>query len=302
MPADLARLLACASASAFHVSSAAGAADYHPIVPHDVSSFGTTHTPDLEAKAPPGHVWAFAYGANIGQAKLKAAGVQPANTLPAVLPGHALVFDGELGASGTLGGQGFFAKGEHAFANVRQVVAQHELKPARGVVHAITPEELKILDRSEAPIMHRELLPVQVREKGKLVSVPAWTYVSRDYNATKPTPGAGLGTDSLHEVAPSERYARLVVCGIEEQALPKSYAVALRHHLQQLGLRADSLDCSKPLQPLVSQQGNQVKHLSMGAAGSAVLALHKQGTSRRVGYSDMSSFLFTETSPSTRSQ
>lgn len=223
--------------------------------PHFFSSF-FTGSEGADAVPHGDNVWTFAYGSNIGRSKLRSLGIDPKTTLPAVLPKHSLVFDGELGANGHLGGHKFFNQEEQAFANVRQLAQPNELAPAVGVVHEITPEELKVLDKSESPIMHRELMTLQVDGKNGIESVPAWTYVSKDYDSNA-KPDLKIGHYDEH--APSARYARLVVCGAEEQALPRSYLSKLRHHLKQLGLPEDSLDCSKPLVPLAAQDNLHVK-------------------------------------------
>eukprot|EP00913_Durusdinium_trenchii_P030549 g28615.t1 len=41
-------------------------------------------------------IWTFAYGANMGSAKLHALGVHPTETLKGVLPHHELIFDSSL--------------------------------------------------------------------------------------------------------------------------------------------------------------------------------------------------------------
>merc|ERR1712048_1316782 len=93
-------------------------------------------------------------------------------------------------------------------------------------------------------------MAVFVEDRNRTTRVPAWTYVSNDYGSATTCINA-----SMHERAPSERYAKLVLCGVEEQGLPKSYARALRKHLQHLGLSNSSLDCSSPLEPLWNHGG-----------------------------------------------
>jgi len=205
-----------------------------------------------ESAVEPSKIWTFAYGANMGKAKLDALNIHPTATMHALLPGHALVFDSELGSGGHFGKEGHFPSAEKAFANVWPsdgTPESGELTPARGVVHQVTEAELQKLDHSEAPIMHRQLMPVMAERAGSTLKVPAWTYVSKDYPAHRmPQPG------DAREGPPSERYARLVLCGAEEQALPDSYAERLQKHLEQLGIPADRLECHHPLQPLAAEK------------------------------------------------
>lgn len=329
MPQDIARLLACTTASVFHSSAAAAAADapagtvaghVHFDAPRaslggsaaETETAGGTGSSgvmkDSAANLPcPGLVWTFAYGANIGEAKLQAGGIHPAATLPAVLPGHALVFDPRLGADGRLGGRGRFAEAEHAFANVRKAAAGESLTPVRGVVHAVTEEELGTLDKSEAPIMHRKLIPVRLEGKTATFTVPAWTYVSQDYDAADRPDVSVLRTEPFAERAPSERYARLVLCGVEEQAIPKAYARQLREHLLHLGLPARSLDCGQPLQPLLAHGSKELGGVRTVASlpvpvtgrvsvmGSGMLTPHAAARKSPAVQAAMDAFLFPNT-------
>jgi len=293
MPHEAVSLLACTVASVFNAPAASEEVGLSNAIPD------AAHTSTHEALplAGPDRAWTFAYGANIGKAKLEAAGIHPKATLPALLPSYKLVFDPELGAHGKLG-SGRFAASESAFANVvpsrRAAPSQSadEISPVRGVVHAVTQEELLKLDASEAPIMRRQELEVEVPGQHSTLTVPAWTYVKKD-DATPPvtaaldphstlqtthqehvkrlldlkSPSAGIDDK---EQAPSARYARLVVCGAQEQAALKGYAVKLRHHLEQLGMPAEALDCNKPLVPLLAQGKHSNRHQRASAASLGI--------------------------------
>lgn len=279
MPREAVSLLACAVASVFHAPAAGEEVSFGDGLSGHHHSQDAAHesTHEVLTKAGPDRAWTFAYGANIGKAKLEAAGIHPGATLPALLPSYKLVFDPELGANGKLG-SGRFAPSEKAFANIipethaESSQTADEISPVRGVVHAITKEELLKLDASEAPIMRRQELEVEVQGRNFTFTVPAWTYVKKD-SATSSVSAAsdthvrmlsGLTSQSagiLHEEqAPSARYARLVLCGAQEQSSLKSYAGKLRHHLEQLGLPATELNCNKPLVPLVAQGKQSDRH------------------------------------------
>mmetsp|Transcript_56611 Transcript_56611/g.165546 ORF Transcript_56611/g.165546 Transcript_56611/m.165546 type:complete len:251 (+) Transcript_56611:86-838(+) len=174
--------------------------------------------------------WTFAYGANMGKAKLERAGIHPEATKPGQLEGHRLVFDGKLNDGSS----------EPAYANLDPSNATDSgLAPVQGVLHYVTQKELEALDKSEAGLYQRVLLPVHAQVAGHSASIPAWTYVGLKYQV----PGA----PPVVEHAPSGRYARLVVCGAEQEHLPTTYTQALRRHLEQLG--APPVSCRGPLEP-----------------------------------------------------
>jgi len=218
----------------------------------------------------PDPVWSFAYGANTSDAKLQAAGIHPIASKIGDLPGHQLVFSSSLSD----GPQ------EPAFAEVRAVRASHVgtatlkqvLSPVQGVLNQLDPKDLAKLDKTEGSLYHRVQLPVQLRDRDH-TSVLAWVYVSKDYPSStveadtkdhlKPSvPGIGVSSPSSAsrapeagatlsslESAPSERYARLIVCGEKQHHLDHSWIKALQEHLEQLGVPPSTFSSCSNLQP-----------------------------------------------------
>mmetsp|Transcript_118112 Transcript_118112/g.367965 ORF Transcript_118112/g.367965 Transcript_118112/m.367965 type:complete len:248 (+) Transcript_118112:50-793(+) len=215
-------------ASALGTLPLSGAVAEPPGVQDGVSLHGSEGVSGLASGA---HTWTFAYGANIGRAKLDRVGIHPKETLPGKLRGHRLVFNGNL----TDG------PAEPAYADVVKSAAGTGVSPVQGVLHSVTDEELKKLDKTETALYHRVELPVQVQLKGQTRSIPAWTYVDNQYGM----PGA----PPPPERAPSVRYGRLVVCGAEEVPLPGAYTRAVRRYLGRLGLPQRDLSCDAELEP-----------------------------------------------------
>ncbi|CAJ1340788.1 unnamed protein product [Effrenium voratum] len=126
------------------------------------------HDPDAG-----GNVLTFAYGANMGLAKLLHLGIHPKHTLVGMLPHHELIFDKSL----TDG------EAEPAFANIRHTEDPGDplaVSPVHGVVHDVKRSDLAKLDASEAPLYHRVKMPVEVDTPAGAREVMAWTYVGND--------------------------------------------------------------------------------------------------------------------------
>jgi len=189
-------------------------------------------------------IWTFAYGANMGSAKLNHLGIHPSETVPAALPHYELVFDKSL-ADGT---------SEPAFANIRYIHGPYEppaVAPVQGVLHAVNQHDLDTLDLSEQPFYHRVQLPVYSHTDHGHERVMAWTYVGSDENLGPSVDARGqvhMPLGRVEEGAPSERYAKLVVCGAKERGLPDWYTKRLEEDLHALGLPNRHFSCHH-LQP-----------------------------------------------------
>lgn len=213
-----------------------------------------------------GHTWTFAYGANMGHSKLEAIGVEPSRTVAATLPGHELHFSKQVSMEPK----------EPAFAVVLPV-SPHAgidgvLHPVQGVVHSVNDQDLKKLDHSEGPLYRREQLPVNIGDGANRCQAQAWTYVS-----VKPGEAAVQDDD----MAPSTRYARLIVCGAEEQHLPSGYVQHVRQRLEGLGVPGGKLTCGAPLHPHQAPSAN-LQIVVQGCEGLAMPSLMPTGTLSRI--------------------
>lgn len=140
----------------------------------------------------------FAYGANMSSQVLTGQrGLRPEKSEAAELRGYRLVFD--------LPGIPLV---EPAFASV--IAEAGCVVP--GVLHALSKEEVRRLDRFESPRYRRKKLAVVGRSLGE---VEAEVYVNR-----RPRPGS----------LPSRRYLDLLVRGAEEHGLSEAHVAWLRSH------------------------------------------------------------------------
>lgn len=238
------------------------------------SASGGAHLDGLSAGQD--HLWTFAYGANMGSAKLQTLGVHPTETLKAALPRHELIFDRSLT-------DGY---SEPAFANIRYIHGAYDpssVAPVQGVVHAVTPQELEKLDLSESPLYHRVQMPVFTNTDHGHERVMAWTYVGNDDTLGPVGTGkaAHMPLGRAEEGAPSERYAELVVCGAKERGLAEWYTKRLERALDLLGLQHSHFTCQK-LQPHATT-ALAATQSSMGHAAASAFLFLEPKDSRQIG-------------------
>ncbi|CAE7226447.1 kif4 [Symbiodinium microadriaticum] len=206
-------------------------------------------------------VWTFAYGANMGLAKMHLLGIHPFKSLVGLLPHHELIFDRSL-ADGI---------NEPAFANIRHIEDPTDpaaVSPVHGVVHAISQKELTALDSSEAPLYHRVQMPVQVSTPHGPHEVKAWTYVG---DGSSGSAEAGHRTVHSDEGAPSARYAKLVLCGAKERSLPEWYQERLLRSLDNWGV------------PRMTCEGQQ-PHAALQHAGAMLPLVASSSTATAIAF------------------
>lgn len=151
---------------------------------------------NVGAEAPPA-LWYFAYGANMAAETMTRRGLTPARSVMARLDDYALRFS-----------QPGIPLLEPGFANIEPAPGARVF----GVVHAMSAEELRRLDRFEGRSYRHERVRVTTEALGVLEAI-----AYRNPRARTPR-------------TPSQRYKNLLLQGAREHHLPQDYIDALEAH------------------------------------------------------------------------
>ena len=158
--------------------------------------------PRLHSKGdiPTGECFYFGYGANMNSLSLAERGVQPTDSWPGTLTGYELCFDVYAPYPSLL---------EPCYCNVRP----HSDGVVHGVVHQLSPEALRQLDRVEGDEYHRSLVTVRTYEG---VEHSAFIYFM--------TPSYPAYITELPRLPnPSARYLSILANGARKAGLDAAY-------------------------------------------------------------------------------
>mmetsp|Transcript_18789 Transcript_18789/g.29330 ORF Transcript_18789/g.29330 Transcript_18789/m.29330 type:complete len:335 (-) Transcript_18789:70-1074(-) len=139
--------------------------------------------------------WVFAYGANMGSVKLHRLKIDPLESLPAVLPDHALTMDAVVPGA---------PDSDPVFAGVIEKANSCGV----GVIHLVDDEAFEVLSKSER---NYHIVNRTVHTEEDLVSDVSVFIPSTRFSFSM-APG-GIQRDTVDA---STRYKTLILCGLDE--------------------------------------------------------------------------------------